>query len=356
MVARRAVIGLFARAAGCGTLAFGHPEEKAPAMLVYVIRRLVQSVVVMAVMAVIVFVGVYAIGNPIDVMIAPDATELERQAAIARLGLDKPLWEQFLVFVGNLFQGDLGTSFRHNTPAVELILDRLPATLELAVLSMLIATLVGIPLGVIAGLKADHAIGRTIMAGSIFGFSLPNFWQGLMLIMLFAVLLGWLPAGGRGPTTELWGMRVSFLTWEGFTHLLLPAINIALYKTSLVIRLARAGTREVMMMDYVKFARAKGLATRRVVLVHMLKNIMIPVVTVLGLELGNVIAFAVVTETVFAWPGIGKLLIDSIVNLDRPVVVAYLMLTVLVFIMINFVVDIAYSLLDPRVRLTESKG
>ncbi len=325
-------------------------------MLVYVIRRLVQSVVVMAVMAVIVFVGVYAIGNPIDVMIAPDATELERQRAIARLGLDKPLWEQFFVFLSNLVQGDLGRSFRHNEPALELILDRLPATLELAIVAMLIAILVGIPLGVIAGLKAESPVGKTIMSGSILGFSLPNFWQGLMLIMLFAVILGWLPSGGRGPTTELWGMRVSFTTWEGFTYLLLPAINIALYKTSLVIRLARAGTREVMMMDYVKFARAKGLHPRRVVLVHMLKNIMIPVVTVLGLELGNVIAFAVVTETVFAWPGIGKLLIDSIVNLDRPVVVAYLMLTVFVFIVINFAVDIAYSLLDPRVRLTESKG
>ncbi len=325
-------------------------------MLVYVIRRLVQSVVVMAVMALIVFVGVYAIGNPIDVMIAPDATELERQRAIARLGLDKPMWEQFFVFLSNLVQGDLGRSFRHNEPALQLILDRLPATLELAVVSMLIATLVGIPLGVIAGLKAESPVGKTIMSGSILGFSLPNFWQGLMLIMLFAVILGWLPSGGRGPTTELWGMRVSFMTWEGLTYLFLPAINIALYKTSLVIRLARAGTREVMMMDYVKFARAKGLHPRRVVLVHMLKNIMIPVVTVLGLELGNVIAFAVVTETVFAWPGIGKLLIDSIVNLDRPVVVAYLMLTVFVFIVINFVVDIAYSLLDPRVRLTESKG
>lgn len=325
-------------------------------MLVYVIRRLSQSLVVMAVMAVIVFVGVFAIGNPIDMMISPDATEAEMQAAIERLGLDKPLWEQFLVFIGNLFQGDLGTSFVHNEPALELILDRLPATLELAVFAMLIATFVGIPLGVIAGLRADGPTGRTIMAGSIFGFSLPNFWQGLMLIMLFAVVLGWLPAGGRGETTELWGMEVSFLTWDGFTHLLLPAINVALYKTALVIRLARAGTREVMMMDYVKFARAKGLRPRRVVLVHMLKNILIPVVTVLGLELGNVIAFAVVTETVFAWPGMGKLLIDSIINLDRPVVVAYLMLTVFVFILINFLVDLAYSALDPRVRLTEGKA
>jgi len=325
-------------------------------MLVYVIRRLSQSLVVVAVMAVLVFVGVYAIGNPIDMMISPDATPAEMQAAMERLGLDEPLWKQFFVFVGNMLEGDMGTSFVHNEPALELILQRLPATMELAFVAMLIAAFVGVPLGVIAGLRAEGPAGKTIMAGSIFGFSLPNFWQGLMLIMLFAVILGWLPAGGRGETRELFGVPVSFLTLDGLSHLLLPAINVALYKTALVIRLARAGTREVMMMDYVKFARAKGLHPRRVIMVHMLKNILIPVVTVLGLELGNVIAFAVVTETVFAWPGMGKLLIDSIVNLDRPVVVAYLMLTVLVFILINFLVDLAYSALDPRVRLTESKG
>ncbi len=325
-------------------------------MLVYMIRRLTQSLLVMAVMALIVFIGVFAIGNPVDMMISPDATQAEMQAAIARLGLDKPLWEQFFVFLGNLVRGDLGTSFVHNEPAMRLILDRFPATMELALFAMLIAVFVGIPLGIIAGLRSDSAAGRGIMVGSIFGFSLPNFWQGLMLIMLFAVVLGWLPAGGRGETVDLWGVPVSFLTWDGLTHLLLPAINIALYKTALVIRLARAGTREVMMMDYVKFARAKGLRPRRVILVHMLKNILIPVVTVLGLELGNVIAFAVVTETVFAWPGMGKLLIDSIVNLDRPVIVAYLMLTVFVFILINFIVDLAYSMIDPRVRLTETRA
>lgn len=322
-------------------------------MLVYLFRRLSQSAVVMAVMALLVFVGIYAVGNPIDILISPDAGEAEMQAAIARLGLDKPLWEQFFIFVGNLLQGDLGNSFVFGVPALGLILDRLPATLELAVSSMIIATFIGIPLGMIAGLYPEGPIGRTIMAGSILGFSLPNFWQGMMLIMLFAVMLGWFPAGGRGETAELFGIQWSFLTLDGLQHLVLPAVNIALYKTSLVIRLARAGTREVALTDYVKFARAKGLSERRVVLVHMLRNILIPVVTVLGLELGNVIAFAVVTETVFAWPGIGKLLIDSIVNLDRPVVVAYLMLTTFLFIVINTAVDLAYAALDPRVRLRE---
>jgi peptide/nickel transport system permease protein len=177
-----------------------------------------------------------------------------------------------------------------------------------------------------------------------------------MLIMIFAVMLGWLPAGGRGETVEVFGIGLSFLTLSGLAHLILPATNLALYKMSLVIRLSRAGTREVALQDYIKFARAKGLSHRRILMVHILKNIMIPVVTVVGLELGNMIAFAVVTETVFAWPGIGKLLIDSIGLLDRPVIVAYLMLTVVMFVIINFTVDILYSLLDPRVRLVEAKA
>jgi peptide/nickel transport system permease protein len=326
------------------------------AMLVYIIRRFLQSVIAIAAMAVLVFVGVYAIGNPVDILISPDADQLEIEATIRRLGLDKPLWEQFGIFIWRALQGDLGRSFVHAQPALPLILERLPATMELAVTAMLLAVLIGIPLGMWAGLRADAFSGRAIMAGSILGFSLPNFWQGLMLIMVFAVFLGWLPAGGRGATTEFLGVQVSFLTRDGLAHLLLPALNLALFKTSLVIRLTRAGTREVALQDYVKFARAKGLSPRRVVLVHMLKNILIPVVTVIGLEFGSVIAFAVVTETVFAWPGMGKLLIDSIVRLDRPVVVSYLMLTVLIFIAINFFVDIAYSILDPRVRLSEQGG
>jgi peptide/nickel transport system permease protein len=325
-------------------------------MLVYMIRRAGQSILVLLVMAVLVFVGVYAIGNPIDIMVSPDANQAEIAAATQRLGLDKPLYEQFWIFLGNLLHGDLGTSFVFNRPATEVILQRLPATLELAALALIISLVFGVTLGVIAGMAPNRLHGKAIMAGSILGFSLPNFWQGLMLIMIFAVMLGWLPAGGRGETVEVFGVGLSFLTLDGLAHLILPATNLALYKMSLVIRLARAGTREVALQDYVKFARAKGLSHRRILLVHILKNIMIPVVTVVGLELGNMIAFAVVTETVFAWPGIGKLLIDSIGLLDRPVIVAYLMLTVLMFIVINFTVDILYSLLDPRVRLVEAKA
>ena len=323
-------------------------------MLVYMIRRAGQSILVLLVMAVVVFVGVYAIGNPIDIMISPDANQAEIAAATARLGLDKPLYEQFWIFLGNLLHGDFGNSFVFNQPAMQVILQRLPATLELAALALIISLVGGVTLGVIAGMAPDRLHGKAIMAGSILGFSLPNFWQGLMLIMIFAVMLGWLPAGGRGETVEVFGVALSIFTLDGLAHLILPATNLALYKMSLVIRLARAGTREVALQDYVKYARAKGLSHRRIVLVHVLKNIMIPVVTVIGLELGNMIAFAVVTETVFAWPGIGKLLIDSIGLLDRPVIVAYLMLTVLMFIVINFTVDILYSLLDPRVRLVEA--
>ncbi len=322
-------------------------------MVVYFLRRLGQSLIAVLVMAVLVFIGVYAIGNPVDILINPEATERERIAATARLGLDLPLWEQFFVYFGNLARGDFGTSFVYGEPAMSIILQRLPATLELAFVALFIAVVFGVPLGVIAGLYPDGVAGRSIMAGSILGFSLPNFWQGLMLILIFAVFLGWLPAGGRGPTTEFLGLRVSFLSWDGLRHMILPSINLALFKMALVIRLARAGTREVVNQDYIKFARAKGLSRRRVILVHVLKNIMIPVVTILGLELGSMIAFAVVTETVFAWPGMGKLLIDSINRLDRPVIVAYLMLVVFLFVIINLVVDLLYSALDPRVRLAQ---
>ncbi len=325
-------------------------------MLVYLIRRLAQSILVLLVMAVLVFVGIFAVGNPVDVLINPEADLQEQQATIERLGLDLPLHEQLFVFMGNAVKGDFGRSFLHGEPAMEIILTRLPATMELAVVALAISLVFGVLFGLWAGLKPYAFSGKTIMAGSILGFSLPNFWQGLMLILIFAVFLGWLPAGGRGETTEFLGMRVSFLTADGWSHILLPALNLAIFKMCLVIRLARAGTREAALQDYVKFARAKGLSPRRIVLVHILKNIMIPVVTVVGLELGSMIAFAVVTETVFAWPGIGKLLIDSIVNLDRPVVVAYLVLTVFMFVIINLTVDLIYSVLDPRVRLAEVKA
>jgi len=320
-------------------------------MLGFFLRRLLQSVTVLFAMSALVFAGVYAIGNPVDILINPQADQAEIARATAALGLDQPPWRQYWTFLSGAFAGELGKSFVSNVPAVHLILERMPATVELALTATLIAIGLGIPLGLLAGLKPESWFGRAIMAGSILGFSLPTFWVGLMLIMVFSVELGWLPATGRGATVDVLGVEVSVLTWDGIRHILMPATNLALFKLSLLIRLTRAGTREALAQDYVRFARAKGLSMRRVVRVHVLKNILIPIVTVIGLEFGSVIAFAIVTETIFAWPGMGKLLIDSINVLDRPVIVAYLLIIVALFVLINFLVDLAYTALDPRVRL-----
>ncbi|MBI1244217.1 MAG: ABC transporter permease subunit [Alphaproteobacteria bacterium] len=323
-------------------------------MTVFIIRRLMQSAFVLLIMSLLVFFGVYAIGDPVEIFIAADADQIERERAMQALGLDQPIWAQYGFFLLNAMRGDLGRSFVFNIPSIELILQRLPATLELAACAVTLSVLVGIPLGMYAGYRPQSRIAKAIMATSIAGFSLPTFWVGLMLILVFAVQLGWLPSTGRGQLGEFLGIHSSLFTLDGLAHLLLPAFNLALFNISLVIRLTRAGMRENMPMDYVKFARAKGLTQRRVVFVHVLKNIMIPVVTVIGLEIGQVIAFAVVTETIFAWPGMGKLIIDSINRLDRPVIVAYLLITVVMFIVINLVVDILYSILDPRVRLADA--
>lgn len=325
-------------------------------MLVFVIRRLMQSVIVLLIMSLLVFVGVYAIGNPIDMLISPDADQLDRARTIAAFGLDKPMWLQYVLFIKNALAGDMGRSFAFSTPALTLIIERMPATMELAFSAIVLAIALGIPLGLWAGLRPQGRAGKAIMAVSILGFSLPTFWVGLMLIMVFAVQLGWLPSSGRGATQLLLGVPVSFLSLDGLRHLLLPALNLALFNIALVIRLTRAGAQEALLQDYVKFARAKGLRNVRIIGVHVLKNILIPIVTVIALQFGSIIAFAIVTESVFAWPGMGKLIIDSIRLLDRPVIVAYLMLIVVIFIVINLVVDLLYSLLDPRVRLSESQG
>lgn len=323
-------------------------------MWAFILRRLGQSAVVLALTSVLVFVGLFMVGDPIEVLVNPEADQIERARAAAALGLDKPMWEQYFVFVKGAVTGDLGKSFVFGKSAMAVILERMPATLELALLAMVISVSLGIPLGLFAGLKPDHFFSKTIMAGSILGFSLPTFWVGLLLIMFFSVHLGWLPSTGRGPTVDIFGLKVSILQWEGLKYALLPAINLALFKLSLIIRLVRAQVREQSLFDYMRFARAKGLHPRRVIGVHLLKNILIPLVTVIGLELGSVIAFAIVTESIFAWPGMGKLVIDSIFQLDRPVVVAYLMMIVFMFIIINLVVDILYSVLDPRVRLDKA--
>ncbi len=320
-------------------------------MTAFILRRSLQSIIVLFVMSLIVFVGVNLVGDPVDMLINPEADQAEIDRVIRDLGLDRPVSEQYWYFVVNAFQGDLGRSFIFGEPALKLIIQRMPATMELALFSLLMAVVFGIPLGIYAGLKPNSKVSKTIMAGSILGFSMPTFWVGIILIMFFSVSLGWLPSTGRGEVATYLGITSSIFTLDGLSHIFLPAFNLALFKLSSVIRLARAGTREVILQDYIKFARAKGVAESRIVRVHLLKNIMIPVITIIGLEFGSLIAFSTVTETVFAWPGMGKLIIDSIYNLDRPVVVAYLMIIVVIFVTLNLIVDILYSVLDPRVRI-----
>ncbi len=319
-------------------------------MLGFIIQRFLQAIGVMAVMSLIVFSGVYAIGNPIDIVIPPEATQDLRDEVIRRLGLDRPLYEQYFIFLVNLLKGDLGRSFVYNIPVLELIGGRLPATLELVLISVFSASIIGVSLGIYAGYRPESWTAKTIMAASVLGFSVPSFWVGLILILTFAVNLGWLPAGGRGATIDIWGVAWSFPTLDGLSHIILPAINLALFKLAMMIRLARAGTREIMLTDTIKFARAAGLSEITILRQHLLKLISIPIITVFGLELGSTLAFAVVTETIFSWPGVGKLIIDSIAVLDRPVMVAYLILVAFLFVTINFVIDLIFALIDPRVR------
>ncbi len=322
-------------------------------MTAFILRRLAQSLLVLFVTSILVFGGLYLVGDPVEILVHPEADQIEKERARVALGLDKPVVEQYFIFLKGAVTGNLGNSFVYARPALDIIFERMPATMELAVLAMLISVLLGIPLGLYAGLRPNSPFSRLIMTSSIVGFSLPTFWVGLLLILFFAVTMGWLPSTGRGPTTDVFGLQLSIFSWEGLKYALLPALNLALLKLALIIRLTRAQTREQGLLDYIKFARAKGLKSSRVVGVHLLKNILIPLVTVIGLELGSVIAYAIVTETIFAWPGMGKLVIDSIFQLDRPVVVAYLLVVVAMYIMINLVVDILYSLLDPRVRIAE---
>jgi peptide/nickel transport system permease protein len=319
-------------------------------MTVFLLKRLGAALLAVWAMSLLVFAGVFAIGNPVDVLINPAADQRIIAETIARYGFDRPLWAQYGHFLNGILHGDFGRSFVFDEPALALIASRLPATLELALSAMVIAVVIGLPLGLYAGLKPNALPAKAVMAASILGFSLPTFWVGLMLILVFSVELGWLPSGGRGETVALFGVAWSFPTLDGLWHLALPALNLALFKLSLIIRLTRAGIRETMLQDYVKFARAKGVRPVRILLVHALRNILIPIVTVIGLEFGSVVAFAVVTETIFSWPGMGRLIIESIQTLDRPVMVAYLMLVVAMFIAINLFVDLINVVLDPRVR------
>ena len=316
-----------------------------------VLQRLGQGLLVVLALSLIAFLGLYAVGDPISILLDPQSTPDDIARFRAAMGLDQPLWRQYALFLVHLLQGSWGTSFVYHQNAMDVILQRLPATLELAVTGMVLAVLVGVPLGLLAGATAPSRLDRWLMTGSIFGFSLPTFWVGLVLIVVFAVDLGWLPASGRGATADVLGVQLSVFTLDGLRHILLPALNLSLFPMALILRLARSGVREAMGQDFVRYARAKGLAPHRILFVHVLKRVSIPLVTVSGLQLGNLIAFSVVTESVFAWPGTGKLIIDSINQLDRPVVVGYLMIIALLFVAINLMVDLCYAGLDPRARL-----
>jgi peptide/nickel transport system permease protein len=325
-------------------------------LTLFIVRRLLQSLLVVLAVSVVVFCAVYAIGDPIELLVSPDVAQTERDALIARLGLDLPLWQQYGVFLWRALHGDLGSSFVHGMPAVQLILQRFPATLELVIVAITLTCVIGISMGLIAGLYRDRWLGRGIMAGSIFGFSVPNFWQGMVFILFFAVWLGWLPASGRGPTTDFLGVPLSIFSTDGWRHIALPAVNLAIANIALVLRMTATGVSEAQSQDYVRFARAKGVKPGRIVRRHILRNILIPVVTVIGMEFGTLIAYSTITETVFSWPGMGKLLIDSVYKLDRPVIVAYVMLVTLLFVIINLVVDLLYAVLDPRVQLVEARA
>ncbi|RVT86947.1 ABC transporter permease [Rhodobacteraceae bacterium CCMM004] len=320
-------------------------------MLGYTLKRLLQMIVVLGAVSVIVFLMMSFTGDPVFMVVPIDATEAEIAQARRILGLDRSMPEQYAIFLKGMLQGDFGRSYVFREPALDLILERLPATLEIVVVAMLMSAVVAIPLGVYAGANPGRTESRAIMTGSLVGISLPSFWVGMMLIFLFAVKWNVFPSSGRGDTVEVMGTRWSIFTADGWHHIILPSLTLSLGTMAILLRITRAGMMEVTRQDYMKFARAKGVSRRGVLYGHGLRNALIPVVTIFGLQLGDLIAFATITETIFAWPGLGKLLIDSIYRADRPVIVVYLMLVATIFVVINFLVDILYTWIDPRIRV-----
>ncbi|RAH96704.1 ABC transporter permease [Acuticoccus sediminis] len=319
-------------------------------MTSFILTRLVQSVLVVLAMSLVLFVAVWLIGNPVDVLISSEASEADRLATMKALGLDLPLWQQYLAFLGDAVRGDWGTSFVTKEPVAQVLLSRLPASVELALVAFVIAVSVSIPAGLYAGLKPESPGAKAIMGFSLIGVSIPTFWQGMLLIVVFALVLPIFPVGDRGEVATHFGITTSLWTADGWSHVFLPAFSLALLKMSLLIRVTRAATMEVASLDYVKYAYAKGVRSRRVVGVHILRTALLPLVTVIGIETGNLLAYGVITETVFSWPGLGKLLINSVKVLDRPMIVAQLSYTAVLFVAINFIVDVLYTMIDPRVK------
>jgi peptide/nickel transport system permease protein len=320
-------------------------------MLAFIVRRLLQAVLVMLSVAFVAFLLFQYVGDPVSQMVGQDATAEERAALRADLGLDQPFFVQFGRFVSNAARGEFGLSLRQGRKVSTLIKERLPATLELAFVAAAIAVLTGIPMGVYTALHRDAWFSQFLLAASLVGISLPTFLIGILLILVFAVQLGVLPSYGRGETVQIGWWSTSLLTAAGWKHLILPAITLSLFQVTLIMRLVRAEMLEVLRTDYIKFARARGLSDRAVHFGHALKNTLVPVITITGLQLGGIIAFAIVTETVFQWPGMGLLFIQSVQFADIPVMAAYLCLIALVFVLINLTVDLLYFAVDPRLRL-----
>ncbi len=320
-------------------------------MLAFIIRRLLQAILVMLAVALVAFLLFQYVGDPVSQMLGQDATPEDRARLRNDLGLDQPFYVQFGTFVGNAIQGDFGISLRQGRAVSTLIEERLPATLELAFVAAFIAIAVGIPAGVYTALRRNSWLSQVLLAGSLVGISLPTFLIGILLILVFAVQLGWLPSYGRGDVVKVGWWSSGLLTPTGWRHLILPSITLALFQLALIMRLVRSEMLEVLRTDYIKFARARGLTDRAVNFGHALKNTLVPVITITGLQLGGIIAFAIVTETVFQWPGMGLLFIQSVQFADIPVMAAYLCLIALVFVLINLIVDLLYFAVDPRLRI-----
>jgi peptide/nickel transport system permease protein len=325
-------------------------------MIGYIAQRLVQSVIVMLVVALVAFSLFQFVGDPINAMVGQDTTQVEREQLRHSLGLDQPVPVQFLAWVGRAIHGEFGLSYQLARPVSGLILEKMPATLELAFTAALLALLIGVPMGVYTGLRRDSWLSRAFLSASLVGVSLPTFLIGILLILVFAVWLRWLPSFGRGGVVQLGFWSTGFLTLDGWRALILPATTLALYQLTLTMRLVRAEMLEVLRTDYIKFARARGLSNRAINFGHALRNTLVPVVTVVGLQLGQLIAFAVITETVFQWPGMGLMFIQAVAFADIPVMSAYLILVALFFVVINLVVDLLYYFIDPRLRLGAGHG
>lgn len=319
-------------------------------MIVFILRRLVQALAVMSVVALVAFVLFQHVGDPVVFLLGQDATPAQRDALRADLGLDQPFFVQFYHFALNAVQGEFGLSLRQGAQVSRLLAERFPATLELTLVAAVLSLAVGIPLGVYAALKRGHWLSQLAMTLSLLGVSLPTFLIGIVLILVFSVTLGWLPSFGRGETVALGGWHTGLLTRDGWQHIALPALTLAIFQLTLVMRLVRAEMLEVLKSDYIRFARARGLSQRSIHFGHALKNTLVPVITITGLQIGSLIAFAIITETVFQWPGMGLLFVQAVTFADIPVMAAYLCLVALVFVVINLVVDLLYFVVDPRLR------